>query len=105
MRCSVLGMVNFLFSMMCMRAIAMTPRKFPVMINRFNEFLETLPDQSASMLKPEVTILFDKGNNSADNIALLDHHRFHFIGSVKLDEHKDLGAHIEQGSTLCSLHE
>ena len=39
-----------------------------------------------------MTIILDKGNNSADNIALLDHHQLHFIGSVKLDEHKELAA-------------
>src|SRR5438874_2385320 len=34
--------------------------------------------------------LFDKGNNSADNFALLDTLELPYVGSVKLDEHPDL---------------
>jgi len=39
---------------------------------------------------PSLTVIFDKGNNSADNVALLDDLQLTFVGSVKLSEHKDL---------------
>ena len=65
-------------------------REFPLMIDRFYEFLKALPKADPLTKKPDVTIIFDKGNNSADNIALLDKHKLHFIGSVKLGEHNEL---------------
>lgn len=38
-----------------------------------------------------MTIVFDKGNNSYDNInKFVDNSGFHFVGSVKVDDHKDL---------------
>ncbi len=36
------------------------------------------------------TLIFDKGNNSADNFALIDSLELPYVGSVKLDEHSDL---------------
>jgi transposase len=39
---------------------------------------------------PTTTLIFDKGNNSAENFALLDQLGLQFVGSVKLDEHKEL---------------
>ena len=38
----------------------------------------------------DVTIVFDKGNNSADNLAAVDAAGFHFIGSLVPTQHKDL---------------
>jgi transposase len=67
-------------------------REFPLVIDRFHDFLKTLSVPGAVGSKPDVTIIFDKGNNSADNIALLDQYKLHFIGSVKLDEHKELAS-------------
>jgi transposase len=37
-----------------------------------------------------VTLVFDKGNNSADNFALIDSLNLNYVGSVKLEEHKEL---------------
>ena len=65
-------------------------REFPLMIDRFHEFLKALPKTDLLTKKPDVTIIFDKGNNSADNISLIDKNELHFIGSVKLGEHKEL---------------
>ena len=66
-------------------------RQFPVMIERFQQFITGLsPGKKAAA--SEVTVVFDKGNNSADNIARMDSLHLHFIGSVKLDEHKELAA-------------
>jgi len=66
--------------------------EFSKMIGRFRNFLikyglPVSPDTSLP-----VTLIFDKGNNSAENMGLLDSDTIHFIGSVKLDEHKELAA-------------
>jgi len=37
-----------------------------------------------------MTVVFDKGNNSENNWTLLDSLNLHFVGSVKLGQHKDL---------------
>lgn len=37
-----------------------------------------------------ITIVFDKGNNSIENFKQFDNTPYHFIGSLKLNEHKDL---------------
>lgn len=37
-----------------------------------------------------MTLIFDKGNNAAENFCKLDTLGVNFVGSVKLDEHKDL---------------
>lgn len=66
-------------------------RQFPVMIERFQQFITGLSSERESAAS-EVTVVFDKGNNSAANIALMDSLNLHFIGSVKLDEHKGLAA-------------
>ncbi|HJN75186.1 MAG TPA: IS1634 family transposase [Myxococcota bacterium] len=38
----------------------------------------------------DITLVFDKGNNSADNIAALDEGPYHFVGSLKLNQCPDL---------------
>ncbi|MFU8832304.1 MAG: IS1634 family transposase [Wenzhouxiangella sp.] len=63
-------------------------RQFSQIIERFHAFFQSLSPTSAP--KPALTVVFDKGNNSAENFALLDRLGLHFVGSVKLDEHKDL---------------
>lgn len=63
-------------------------RQFPLMLNKFHDLLEELCGQACAV--PRTTLVFDKGNNSADNFTLIDSLGLHFVGSVKLDEHKDL---------------
>jgi transposase len=63
-------------------------RQFPLMLSRFHDFLKELSGQACAV--PRITLVFDKGNNSADNFVLIDSLGLHFVGSVKLDEHKDL---------------
>jgi transposase len=65
-------------------------KQFPPMIGRFEQFLRELAAPAEA--RPDVTVVFDKGNNSAGNIALLDTRQLHFVGSVKLNEHHDLAA-------------
>ena len=38
----------------------------------------------------EITLVFDKGNNSEDNLKLVDQSRLHFIGSLVPTQHPDL---------------
>ena len=63
-------------------------KQFPQILSRFHAFLEKLSGKPCKV--PNTTLIFDKGNNSADNFSLLDSLYLKFVGSVKLDEHKDL---------------
>jgi transposase len=63
-------------------------KQFPVMLQKFHRLLNDLGGKTCAV--PRTTLIFDKGNNSADNFALLDSLELDFVGSVKLDEHKDL---------------
>lgn len=65
-------------------------KQFPVMIERFGQFLRATAGAGAHNAVPDLTVVFDKGNNSAANIARLDALPLHFVGSVKLDEHREL---------------
>ena len=63
-------------------------KQFPLMLEKFNAFLRTL---HAGRCAPEdTTLIFDKGNNSEDNFGLIDTLGLSFVGSVKLDAHKEL---------------
>lgn len=64
-------------------------KQFPPMLKKFHAFLKEI-SQNDSHPAPDVTMIFDKGNNSQDNFALIDRLKIHYVGSVKLDEHKDL---------------
>lgn len=63
-------------------------KQFPRMLQAFHAFLQEVKGRPAPL--PETTVIFDKGNNSRDNFALVDELQLKFVGSVKLDEHKDL---------------
>lgn len=63
-------------------------KEFPLVTKRFHNFLNNL--STTQLPTPKITLVFDKGNNSADNFALLDQCEIHFITTVKLSEHKDL---------------
>lgn len=56
-----------------------------VIENFFNAFGSRLTNEK------EMTIVFDKGNNSETNInKFIENSGFHFVGSVKPDDHKEL---------------
>ncbi|MEK6557213.1 MAG: IS1634 family transposase [Candidatus Margulisiibacteriota bacterium] len=63
-------------------------KQFPLMLQRFHQFFQKLSGFEGG--PPKTTIIFDKGNNSADNFALIDKLRLDYVGSVKLGEHKEL---------------
>jgi len=64
-------------------------KQFPLMLARFRKFFHDLGGTAAM---PAITLIFDKGNNSKDNFHLVDELALSYVGSVKLDEHKDLAA-------------
>jgi len=63
-------------------------KQFPRMLRRFHAFFRELVGPDASL--PETTLVFDKGNNSEDNFRLIDQLKLKFVGSAKLDQHRDL---------------
>ena len=66
----------------------MNARQFPLMLKKFHKFLNELSGKGCAV--PQTTLIFDKGNNSKENFGLIDSLKLNFVGSVKLDEHKDL---------------
>jgi transposase len=65
-------------------------RQFAEVLGRFHQFFRELSGPAGTV--PETTLIFDKGNNSADNFRLLDGLKLKFVGSVKLKEHPELAA-------------
>ena len=63
-------------------------KQFPQMIRRFHQFFQGLGGLATPA--PQTTVIFDKGNNSKENFQLLDELKLKFVGSVKLDEHREL---------------
>ena len=63
-------------------------KQFPRTLQAFHAFLKEVTGRSGPL--PQTTVIFDKGNNSRNNFALVDELQLQFVGSVKLDEHKDL---------------
>ncbi len=63
-------------------------RQFPLMVQKFHSFLKRFFGENIPI--PDITLIFDKGNNSANNFSLIDSMPLNFVGSVKLEEHKDL---------------
>jgi transposase len=64
-------------------------KEFPQVLEKFQRWLkERVGSSTGTMAKP--TLIFDKGNNSADNFALIDTLELPYVGSVKLDEHSEL---------------
>ncbi len=64
-------------------------------IHDSTEFKKILPGFKAAFkdkITPgsTITIIFDKGNNSPEATSEIDQSSFHFVGSLKLSDHKDL---------------
>ena len=70
-------------------------RQFGGMLERFAGFYREVA-AVGSTSPPRTTLVFDKGNNSAANFALIDKLKLDYVGSVKLGEHKEL-AEISNG--------
>jgi transposase len=63
-------------------------KEFPQVLEKFGRWLSQRAGANPASAKP--TLIFDKGNNSEDNFALIDSLQLPYVGSVKLDEHADL---------------
>ncbi|HSY66147.1 MAG TPA: IS1634 family transposase [Terriglobales bacterium] len=63
-------------------------KEFPQVLEKFQRWLKERAGSTWAATKP--TLIFDKGNNSTDNFALVDTLELPHVGSVKLDEHPDL---------------
>lgn len=63
-------------------------KEFPQVLEKFQRWLKERAGSTWKDTKP--TLIFDKGNNSADNFALVDALELPYVGSVKLDEHPEL---------------
>ena len=79
---------------MYMKAIETTRKQFPVMLEKFNTFLQEVRGRRCG--PEDTTLIFDKGNNSPANFEMIDSMELNFVGSVKLGEHKEL-AQISNG--------
>ena len=51
------------------------------MLRKFHVFLKRLFGENTPIL--DITLVFDKGNNSLDNFALIDSMPLNFVGFVK----------------------
>lgn len=81
-------------------------KQFPEILKKFHDFLNEIWQEQESerqerqdgqiyesktlQPQPQLTLIFDKGNNSAENFALIDSLKLNYVGSVKLEEHKQL---------------
>jgi transposase len=63
-------------------------KEFPQVLEKFQRWLKERAGSTWNTTKP--TVIFDKGNNSEDNFALIDTLELPYVGSVKLDEHAEL---------------
>jgi transposase len=63
-------------------------RQFPEMLDRFAQFMKEIGGQAD--VSSKTTVVFDKGNNSKDNFALLGSLKLKFVGAVRLDQVKEL---------------
>ncbi len=74
-------------------------RQFPLMLEKFYALVNEIVGQNCYGTNPQITLVFDKGNNSENNFSLIDTMGLNYVGSVKLDEHKEL-AGISNNSAL-----
>jgi transposase len=75
-------------------------KQFPVMIEHFQQFLTEA--FGATTLVPQLTLIFDKGNNSKGNFSLIDTLKLHYVGSIKLSEVKELAEISNQNGSWTS---
>lgn len=61
--------------------------QFPLVLNKFYDFVKKI---SSKGLLPNITAVFDKGNNSAKNIEMVDKMNLHYVSSIRPTEASDL---------------
>ncbi len=75
-------------------------KQFPLMIQKFHDFLKE--NWRESITQPQITLIFDKGNNSKEKFSLVDALQFHYVGSIKLSECKELAEISNRSSRFIS---
>ena len=78
-------------------------REFAPVLKRFHQFFGELAGEATA--PPETTLIFDKGNNSAENFSLLDFLSLKFVGSVKLKRTPQVGRGAADGSAIRRVRE
>lgn len=58
---------------------------FPVLIEKLNGYLK-----DSHLPREDLTLVYDKGNNSKDNQCVIENSPFHFVGSLVPFQHQDL---------------
>lgn len=71
----------------------------------FNKIIQRFKEAYSGKISQDspITLVFDKGNNSRENFEQLDQGLFHFIGSLKLNEHQKLALISNKDSCLKSF--
>jgi transposase len=64
--------------------------QFPAMVNELANRFNALRSDEAGRGADRLTLVFDAGQNSADNIELFEDSPFHFVGSLPPSDHPDL---------------
>jgi len=64
--------------------------QFPAMVRELTERFETLVGGEPGGADGRLTLVFDAGQNSEDNIELFEGSPFHFVGSLPPSDHPDL---------------
>jgi transposase len=77
-------------------------RQFALVLDRFHQAFRELSGGTTDV--PETTLIFDKGNNSAENFSLLDALELKFVGSVKPSEHPEMAEipHTDRRFVACA---
>jgi len=64
--------------------------QFPTMVNELAARFEVLVGDGGDDHAERLTLVFDAGQNSEDNYALIEDSPFHFVGSLPPSDHPDL---------------
>lgn len=75
-------------------------KQFPVMSRKFHEFLTD--SFGGNLHAPQITLIFDKGQNSQDNFRVIDTLKLHDVGSIKLGEITELAETSPQDPRVTS---
>jgi len=64
--------------------------QFPHLVDELAARFSAVSGEAPGEETDQLTLVFDAGQNSADNFALFEHSAFHFVGSLPPSDHPDL---------------
>lgn len=90
-----LNLVNFMLLIDKNKEYPIYYKTYPGNINDYTIFTEVLPEISGWFEQleldcPDLTLVFDKGNNSEDSMKIIEENQWGFIGSLKPSMFKEL---------------